>query len=160
MPSWARSHWHLCRDLLDHDHHVHCFYHVPRGQRSYLDPCRVESLDSLFVGSLGYSFLARPSGQASRIVSRMCWRSSLSVLVLILTLVSTGRGRRIRLASIIPFYLLSSIYSSFAKLWCKKRGNFMGEEKIRSLYLQRKDTSSHGPYVYRTVPYMEIMACI
>jgi len=37
----------------------------------------------------------------------------------------------------------------------------MGEEKIRSLYLQRKDTSSHGPYVYRTVTYsMEIMACI
>jgi hypothetical protein len=32
----------------------------------------VESLDSLFVGSLGSSFLARPSGQASRIVSRMC----------------------------------------------------------------------------------------
>ena len=25
----------------------------------------------------------------------------------------------------------------------------MGEEKIHSLYLQRKDTSSHGPSVYR-----------
>jgi hypothetical protein len=36
----------------------------------------------------------------------------------------------------------------------------MVEEKIHSLYLQREDTSSHGPYVYRTVPYMEIMACI
>jgi len=35
-----------------------------------------------------------------------CWKSSISVLVLILTLVSTGRGRRIRLASKIPFYLL------------------------------------------------------
>ena len=35
-----------------------------------------------------------------------CWRSSLSVLVLILTLVSTGRGCRICLASKIPFYLL------------------------------------------------------
>jgi hypothetical protein len=32
----------------------------------------------------------------------------------------------------------------------------MGEEKIHSLYLQQKDTSSHGPSVYRTVPYMEI----
>ncbi len=31
----------------------------------------------------------------------------------------------------------------------------MGEEKIHSLYLQRKDTSSHGPSAYRTVPYME-----
>jgi len=36
----------------------------------------------------------------------------------------------------------------------------MGEEKIHSLYLQQKNTSSHGPYVYRMVPYMEIMACI
>jgi hypothetical protein len=35
-----------------------------------------------------------------------CWRSLISVLVLILTLVSTGRGRQIRLASKIPFYLL------------------------------------------------------
>ncbi len=35
-----------------------------------------------------------------------CWRSSISVLVLILMLVSTGRGRQIRLASKIPFYLL------------------------------------------------------
>jgi hypothetical protein len=31
----------------------------------------------------------------------------------------------------------------------------MGEEKIHSLYLQRKDTSSRSPSVYRTVPYME-----
>ncbi len=29
----------------------------------------------------------------------------------------------------------------------------MGEAKIHSLYLQRKDTSSHGPSAYRTVPY-------
>jgi hypothetical protein len=29
----------------------------------------------------------------------------------------------------------------------------MGEEKIHSLYLQRKDTSSHGPSAYPTVPY-------
>ena len=36
----------------------------------------------------------------------ICWRSSISVLVLILTLVFTGRGCRIRLASKIPFYLL------------------------------------------------------
>jgi len=36
-------------------------------------------------------------------------------------LVSTGRGRRIGVASKIPFYLLSSIYSSFAKLWCKNK---------------------------------------
>ena len=35
-----------------------------------------------------------------------CWRSSISVLILILTLVSTGRGRQIHLASKIPFYLL------------------------------------------------------
>jgi len=28
----------------------------------------------------------------------------------------------------------------------------MGEEKIHSLYLQPKDTSSHGPSAYRTVP--------
>jgi len=35
-----------------------------------------------------------------------CWRSSISVLVLILTLVSTGRGRQNHLASKIPFYLL------------------------------------------------------
>jgi hypothetical protein len=28
----------------------------------------------------------------------------------------------------------------------------MGEEKIHSLYLQRKDTSSHGPSAYRMVP--------
>ena len=31
----------------------------------------------------------------------------------------------------------------------------MGVEKIHSLYLQRKDTSSHSPSAYRTVPYME-----
>jgi DNA-binding XRE family transcriptional regulator len=36
----------------------------------------------------------------------ICWRSSISVLILILTLVPTGRGHRIRLASKIPFYLL------------------------------------------------------
>ena len=35
-----------------------------------------------------------------------CWRSSISVLILILLLVSTGRGCRIHLASKIPFYLL------------------------------------------------------
>ena len=35
----------------------------------------------------------------------------------------------------------------------------MGEEKIHSLYLQRKDTSSHGPSAYRTVPYMETEKC-
>ena len=35
----------------------------------------------------------------------------------------------------------------------------MGEEKIHSLYLQRKDTSSHGPSAYRTVPYMETETC-
>ncbi len=29
----------------------------------------------------------------------------------------------------------------------------MGEEKIHSLYLQQKDTSSRGPHVYSTVPY-------
>jgi len=29
----------------------------------------------------------------------------------------------------------------------------MGGEKIHSLYLQQKDTSSHGPYIYRTVLY-------
>jgi hypothetical protein len=34
-----------------------------------------------------------------------------------------------------------------------KLGNFTGDEKIRSLYLQQKDSSSHGQYVYRTVPY-------
>jgi hypothetical protein len=34
------------------------------------------------------------------------WKSLISVLVLILTLVSTGWGCRIRLASKIPFYLL------------------------------------------------------
>jgi hypothetical protein len=32
----------------------------------------------------------------------------------------------------------------------------MGEEKIHSLYLQRKDTSSHGPSAYRTVPYPQV----
>ncbi len=49
----------------------------------------------------------------------------------------------------------------------------MGEEDIHSLYLQRKDTSSHGPSAYRTGPVgsnngpsaqyhrdLEIMACI
>ncbi len=35
----------------------------------------------------------------------------------------------------------------------------MGEEKIHSLYLQPKDTSSHGPSAYRTVPYMETEMC-
>ena len=35
-----------------------------------------------------------------------CWRSSIFVLVLILTLVSIGRGRQIHLASKISFYLL------------------------------------------------------
>jgi hypothetical protein len=29
----------------------------------------------------------------------------------------------------------------------------MGEEQIHSLYLQRKDTSSHGPSALHTVPY-------
>ena len=36
-------------------------------------------------------------------MSAICWRSSISVLVLILMLVSTGRGRRIHLARKIPF---------------------------------------------------------
>jgi hypothetical protein len=36
----------------------------------------------------------------------LSWRSSISVLVLILMLVSTGWGCRIHLASKIPFYLL------------------------------------------------------
>ncbi len=35
----------------------------------------------------------------------------------------------------------------------------MGEEKIHSLYLQRKDASSHSPSAYRTVPYMETETC-
>jgi hypothetical protein len=35
----------------------------------------------------------------------------------------------------------------------------MGEEKIYSLYLQRKDTSSHGPSAYRMVPFMETEMC-
>jgi hypothetical protein len=35
----------------------------------------------------------------------------------------------------------------------------MGEEKIHSLYLQGKDTSSHDPSAYRTVPYMETETC-
>ena len=35
----------------------------------------------------------------------------------------------------------------------------MGEEKIHSLYLQGKDTSSHSPSAYRTVPYMETEMC-
>ncbi len=35
----------------------------------------------------------------------------------------------------------------------------MGEEKIHSLYLQQKDTSSHGPFAYRTVSYMETETC-
>ena len=35
----------------------------------------------------------------------------------------------------------------------------MGEEKIHSLYLQQKDTSSHGLSAYLTVPYMETETC-
>jgi hypothetical protein len=35
----------------------------------------------------------------------------------------------------------------------------MGEEKIHSLYLQRKNTSSYGPSAYRTVPDMETETC-
>jgi hypothetical protein len=35
----------------------------------------------------------------------------------------------------------------------------MGEEKIHLLYLQPKDTSSHGLSAYRTVPYMETETC-
>ncbi len=47
-----------------------------------------------------------PSSNTHQRRKGTCWRSSISVLVLILTLVSTSRGRRIRLASKIPFYLL------------------------------------------------------
>ncbi len=39
-------------------------------------------------------------------VSTDYWRNSVSVLVLILMLMSTGRGCQIHLASKIPFYLL------------------------------------------------------
>ena len=70
--------------VLSHGHHVHCFHRIPHGQRLYHNPCRVESLigwlvevnwligqidqskaldwtDSLFVGPLGSSFIARSS---------------------------------------------------------------------------------------------------
>jgi hypothetical protein len=57
-------------------------------------------------------------------------------LVLILTLVSIGLQRRIGVAGKIPSYLLSSIYSSFAKLWCENYGETQGRGDIHSLYLQ------------------------
>jgi len=75
-------------------------------------------------------------------------------------LVSTGRGRRIHLASKIPIVHALVLSICHSRNYGVKQGNFMGEEKIHSLYLQREDTSSHGLYVYRTVPCMEIMACI
>jgi hypothetical protein len=57
-------------------------------------------------------------------------------LVLILTLVSIGLQCRIGVAGKIPSYLLSSIYSSFAKLWCENYGETQGRGDIHSLYLQ------------------------
>ncbi len=63
-------------------------------------------------------------------------------LILILTLVSIGLRRRIGVAGKIPFYLLSSIYSSFAKPWCENYRELNGRGHIHSLYLlQRKDIS-------------------
>ncbi len=72
---------------------------------------------------------------------------------------ATGQGRRIRLASKIPFYLLQFYLFVIRETMVQKQGNLMGEEKIHSLYLQRKDTSSHGPSAYRTVPYMKTEMC-
>ena len=45
----------------------------------------------------------------------MWWRSSIFILILILTLASTGRGCRIHLASKIPCYLFS--YLSICHSW-------------------------------------------
>ena len=59
----------------------------------------------------------------------MCWRSSISVLVLILTLVSTGQGCRIHLASKIPFYLLSYLSICHLRNYGVKTRKFHGRGK-------------------------------
>jgi hypothetical protein len=125
------------------------FYHIPCSQRSYLDPCRVESLDSLFVGSLRSSFCG-----ISRILfshsffspvlpnePRLLFFRSFFLTSLAYSFANvleefafrtrpyskasvdraTRQGRRIRLASKILSTCFSSIYSSFAQLWCKNK---------------------------------------
>jgi hypothetical protein len=77
-------------------------------------------------------------------------------LVLILMLVSIGLRGRIGVAGKNPFYLLSSIYSSFTKLWCENYGETQWEEEyplpVSSTRRYFKMQSVHGPSVYRTVP--------
>ena len=109
------------------------------------------------MGSLGSSFLARPYGQALRIVSRMCWRSSvLPARPYSNALVSIGLGCRIGVASKILFYLLSCIYSSFAKLKCENYRETQWEGKyplpVSSTKRYFKMQSVHGPSIYRTIP--------
>ncbi len=65
---------------------------------AYHDQCPVKGVLSI----RGIGNLRRRRWQ----IARWCWRSLISVLVLILTLVSTGRGCRIHLASKNPSYLL------------------------------------------------------
>jgi hypothetical protein len=69
-------------------------------------------------------------------------------------LVSIGRGRQIGVASKIPLYLLSSIYSSFAKLWCENYGETQWEGKyplpVSSTKRYFKMQSVHGPSIYHT----------
>ncbi len=136
--------------------------HILSSNRNLAQPlwaCQVESLDSLFVGFLGSSFLAHSSYRALRIVSRMCWRSSIFVLVLILTLVSTRRGRRIHIASKIPFYLLSYLSIRHLQNYGVKTRELHGRGKDPLPLSSTKRYSSHGPSVYRTVPYMETETC-
>ena len=77
-------------------------------------------------------------------------------LILILTLVSIKLQRQIGVASKIPFYWLSSIYSSFAKLWCENYGKTQWEGKyplpVSSTKRYFKMQSAQGPSVYCMVP--------
>ena len=65
-------------------------------------------IENLLLQDNQSSILLERNGKATsgKHTRHICWRSSISVLILILMLVSTGRGRQIHLASKIPFYLL------------------------------------------------------
>ena len=95
-------------------------------------------------------------GTNASLKKRLVWGVRFRRLVLILMLVSIGLRHRIGVASKIPFYLLSSIYSSFAKLWCEYYGETQWEGKyplpVSSTKRYFKMQSIHGPSVYRTVP--------
>ena len=79
-----------------------------------------------------------------------CWRSSIFVLVLILTLVSIGLGHWIGLGSKIPFYLLSYLSTCHSQNYGVKMRKFTGRGKdplpVSSLKRYFKPRSVCLPY--------------